>query len=73
MITMVGYVVIASALLVGVPAVILYLAPAAGLDPTVVAVLIAVDLLIAAVWLLLYPRLGRTPAAQRAPRRPRKS
>lgn len=73
MINMVGRIITAVTLVLGAPAVILCLAPAAGLDPAWVAILIAAELLIAAIWLLLQHTSSRTPAARRAARRPRKN
>ncbi|WP_433259581.1 hypothetical protein ACQPYK_48510 (plasmid) [Streptosporangium sp. CA-135522] len=62
MINMVGCVIIVVTLTIGVPMVVLYLGPTAGLNPTAIAVLIAADLLIAAVWLLRCHTIRRTSA-----------
>jgi hypothetical protein len=52
MITMLGYIATAVSLLLAAPALLLYLAPRAGLSPAWVTVLVAGELLGALLWLL---------------------
>ncbi|MET8140130.1 hypothetical protein ABZU32_07465 [Sphaerisporangium sp. NPDC005288] len=69
-ITMLGCVAVAALLLLLAPAVLMYLAPRAGLSPGWVTALLAGDLICAAMWLLLRGR-GATRAGGHGCRTPR--
>ncbi|MET8158186.1 hypothetical protein ABZT47_17570 [Sphaerisporangium sp. NPDC005289] len=69
-ITMLGCVAVAALLLLLAPAVLMYLAPRAGLSPGWVTALLAGDLICAAMWLLLRGR-GATRAGGNGCRTPR--